>query len=88
MENIPTIAALLSASGAALAQAGAAVQGMAEYRAMRADGNPADLFAARQRRSVRRKRRLPAALGNRAPQHSDRDREPGACLVSHEPLPA
>jgi sulfur-oxidizing protein SoxA len=47
MKKILMIAALLTASGAALAQPKSAADGIAEYRAMLADGNPADLFEAK-----------------------------------------
>ena len=47
MKNFLMIAALLTASGAALAQPKSAADGIAEYRAMLADGNPADLFEAK-----------------------------------------
>jgi len=47
MKNILLIAALLTASGAAPAQPKSAADGIAEYRAMLADGNPADLFEAK-----------------------------------------
>jgi len=47
MKNTLLIAALLTSSGAALAQPKSAADGIAEYRAMLADGNPADLFEAK-----------------------------------------
>jgi len=47
MKNFLMIAALLTASGAIVAQTKSAADGIAEYRAMLADGNPADLFEAK-----------------------------------------
>jgi len=48
MQNTLLItAALLAASGAALAQPKSAADAIAEYRAMLADGNPAELFEAK-----------------------------------------
>jgi sulfur-oxidizing protein SoxA len=49
MQNTTVLitAALLAASGAALAQPKSAADAIAEYRAMLADGNPAELFEAK-----------------------------------------
>jgi L-cysteine S-thiosulfotransferase len=47
MRNILLITALLAAGGAAVAQPKSAADGIAEYRAMLADGNPAELFEAK-----------------------------------------
>jgi sulfur-oxidizing protein SoxA len=47
MRNTLIIAALLAAAGTAMAQQKSAADGIAEYRAMLADGNPAELFEAK-----------------------------------------
>jgi sulfur-oxidizing protein SoxA len=47
MRNILLIAALLVTGNAAVAQPKSAADGIAEYRAMLADGNPAELFEAK-----------------------------------------
>jgi L-cysteine S-thiosulfotransferase len=47
MRDILIIGTMLAASSAALAQQKSAADGIAEYRAMLADGNPAELFEAK-----------------------------------------
>ncbi|WP_428424886.1 sulfur oxidation c-type cytochrome SoxA [Methylibium sp.] len=56
MRNTLVISALLAASCAAVAQQKSAADGIAEYRAMLADGNPAELFEAKGEELWKKKR--------------------------------
>jgi sulfur-oxidizing protein SoxA len=73
----------MTASGAALAQTKSAADGIAEYRAMLADGNPADLFEAKGE-DLWKKKRGPK---NASLEQCDLGKGPGVVMGAFVELP-
>ncbi len=83
MKNTLIVAALLALAGTAQAQQKSAADGIAEYRAMLADGNPAELFEARGEALWKQKR----GPSNASMEQCDLGKGPGVVKGAFVELP-